>query len=122
LTAQEIEYKAKMKIIKKIEVVYNGIIKRYIERNDLRSRLPPGITYYPLNGEEAIAVFWNNGDTGICFRVDYYNSSRLEDWFYLKFTKDGKFKDAYYYTDPYLQYGDFVYAYKRLKELSLMLL
>jgi hypothetical protein len=104
----------KMKIVKKIENIYNTIIKKYIEKNNLQSHY----VYYPLGNDKNIIVP-RNDYTAIYFVA---STTRL----YLKFNEGGKlihiaWLDEYDELPINLTYKDYIYAYKRLKELSVRL-
>jgi len=109
-----IQSREEKEILQKIEVIYNTILKKYIEKNNLQSHH----VYYPLKNDKNIIVLRN--DYIAIFFVDTTN--RL----YLKFNVDGKliqiaWLDEYDEIPINLTYKDYIYAYKRIKELGVML-
>jgi hypothetical protein len=105
-----------MKIEKRVENIYKSIIKKYIERNNLQSHL----VYYPLQNNKNIIVP-RTDYTNIYFVVD--TTKRLQ----LKFNEDGKLLSVSWLDEfgrkklVKLTYKDFIYAYKRIKEIGIML-
>jgi hypothetical protein len=109
LSADKIKEK---RIIKKIETIYKLILKKYIERQNF----PKMQTVYFVKD---INLILDNSYTAFYF---YVNNNK---WLHLRFNKNDKLIDVSW-LEPKLGkrkivYKDFVYAYKRVKELGVML-
>jgi hypothetical protein len=105
-----------MKIVKKIETIYNNVIKKYIEKNNLWKNYEVRYHNYPLQDDGTIGILINDD------YIEIYIFDGIAKWLYFMFNEDGKlFKILSPSVKSYDKYKDCIYAYKRLKELSVRL-
>jgi len=116
-----IQSREEKEIIRKIEDVYNSIIKKYIQKNNLYEglELVHEFDYYPLPDDKNILF---------ALSIDYIDIYFFDGvrWLIARFNEDGKlinvaWLDEYDELPINIPYKDYIYAYKRIKELGVML-
>jgi hypothetical protein len=114
--------KKKEKVIKKIEIVYNGILKKYIKKKNLAYGINRS-SIFRLAGDKRIYITrYEDEDVDIDFFTSIIEK-RAHGWLTFKFTKFGKLEKVIYIASPLAQVKltDLLEGYQCMKELSIML-
>jgi hypothetical protein len=114
--------KKKEKILQKIEDIYNSVIKKYIEKNNLPYGLTKGTVFYLTEDKKVDITRYEDEDVDI----DFYTSiieKRQHGWLTFKFTKFGKLKEVIYTgsSSAQVKLTDLLEGYRCMKELSIKL-
>jgi len=113
--------KKKEKVVKKIEIVYNTILKKYIKKNLIYGFSIRNM--FRLVGDKRIIITrYEDEDVDI----DFYTSiieKRQHGWLSFKFTKFGKLQEVIYTASPLAQVKltELLECYQCMKELSIKL-